>query len=91
METKEITMLRQEVAELRAKLDDLTKAQNIDREEAIKAIKDVYTTAFQSIKDIHDYLWPLVNKVFPKWAASEKQIAEFMKGRNPMDGEEKRP
>jgi hypothetical protein len=91
MNENEIMGLRKEISELRAQIDDLIKAQNNDREEAIKAIKDVYTTSYQSIAKIHDFLWPVVNKVFPKWAASERQIAEFMKGRIPIDGEEKRP
>ena len=91
METKEITMLRQDVADLRARLDDLAKAQRNDREETIKAIKDVYTTAYGHIAKIYDYLWPVVRKVFPNWQAAEDQIAAFMKGHLPLDGEENRP
>jgi hypothetical protein len=91
METKEITMLRQEIAELRARIDDLVKAQNIDREHFISANKDTYQSCYQYIADIHDYLWPLIHKVFPQYAEGQKQIDAFMKGRRPIDGEEKRP
>lgn len=89
METKEITMLRQEIAELRARIDDLTKAQNIDREGLLAANKDTYQSCYQFIAEIHDYLWPLVHKVFPEYAKGQKQIDAFMKGRNPIDGQEK--
>ncbi len=91
METKEIAMLRQEVAQLRARIDDLTKALEIIREWSIEANRDTYKTCYEAIAELTDYLWPVIHKVFPQYAETKDQLDAILKRRKPIDGEEKRP
>lgn len=74
MDHYEIKMLRQEIQALRAQLDDLTKAQNNDRAEAIKAINEVHKEKCEDVTKIHVLLWPLIHKIFPNFAATNQQI-----------------
>lgn len=82
-------MLRQEIECLRAQLVDLRAAQDNDRAEAIKFILDVEKSIHQYIADIHDYLWPVIHKLFPTFAESKKQIDAFMKGRSAAGGDKR--
>jgi hypothetical protein len=81
MENLEIKMLRQELTALREQFADLRAAQHNDRDQAIKAIKELYTEMYQYVADIHDYLWPVVHKIFPEFAESKKQIDAFLSRR----------
>lgn len=88
---EKIAALEKEVADLKAQVADLSTTQDRDFEEVNKLIKDVYTNAYQYIADIHDYLWPVIHKLFPNFAESQKQIDAFMKGRSAAGQVKKNP
>ena len=89
METHEIKMLRDEIKSLRDQISDLRAAQENDRKEAIAAIREVYTSAYQYIADIYDYLWPVVHKNFPEYAKTRKQLDAIIKRGNKTGGNKK--
>lgn len=95
---QEIAALKAQVSELQAKVnsltmlyDDLCKAQNNDRREAAKATNEVNQYFCQVSKDIYDYLWPLVHKVFPHWAETNKQIDTVLGKSPPTNDTRKNP
>jgi hypothetical protein len=85
----QVVALQYDVSHLKALYDDLRKAQDNDRTEAIKADKEIYTDANRHFADIYDYLWPLVHKVFPKCAEAQKEIDAVTKRRS-ISGEAKK-
>lgn len=74
MDDTEIKALREEVAALRARVEDLHGALKAEAESTTEHFQSVY----RFIADIHDYLMPVVRKVFPGYSAAKKQIDEFM-------------
>ena len=74
MENEEITELRKEVAKLRAEVADIRQAIECEATNSTEHFQSVY----RFIADIHDYLMPVVRKVFPGYGAAKKQIDEFM-------------
>ena len=74
MDHYEIKMLRQEIQVLRAQIDDLTKAQNNDREGLGKAINEVHKEKCEDVTQIYVLLWPLIHKIFPDFVATTQQI-----------------
>lgn len=89
MENEEIKILKEEIESLRWQMASLKATQDEDRRQAIKLSKEIYQSTYQFIADIHDYLWPVVHKLFPKYAESQKQIDAFMKSRLPVDEKNK--
>jgi hypothetical protein len=84
MESIEIQKLRTEIAELKNSVAELERALDLDSDSTTHHIKALY----QYVADIHDYLMPMVHKVFPGFTQDKKQIDAFMKGRgNPPEGE----
>jgi len=60
-------------------ITDLKAAQNNDRDEATKAISDIY-----------DHLWPVIHKIFPKYAEINRQIDDVIKRHGKSDAEGRR-
>lgn len=74
----EINALRQRVDELDDLLDDLRKAFKAEVENNCEHDVSVH----ESIMEIHDYLMPVVRKVFPGFAAAQRQIRRVIDGRS---------
>jgi hypothetical protein len=91
MVENEIHILRKEIDFLKTQIADLKATQDKDFEEVNRLIRDVYTNSYQYIADIHDYLWPVIHKLFPKYAESQKQIDAFMKRRSAAGGDKRNP
>jgi hypothetical protein len=64
-----------DINSLKAKLADLGAAFKAEVDNTSDHFKSVY----QYIADIHDQLWPLVRKVFPDSAATQKQIKQIIR------------
>jgi hypothetical protein len=79
MTDDETKILRHELDSLKIQFADLKAAQNLDREEAIKAINEVHAESCRYIADIYDHLWPVLHKTFPKYAEVKKQIDDIIK------------
>jgi hypothetical protein len=60
---KRVECLEREIADLKLAFD-IELASNLEHAEA----------TYQYIGDIHDYLMPLVRKVFPGYTATQRQI-----------------
>ena len=74
MQDEEFIALRNEVAKLRAEVADIRQAIECESTNSTEHFQSVY----RFIADIHDYLMPVVRKVFPGYSAAKKQIDEFM-------------
>ena len=74
MKQDDITILKREVETLRAEIVDLRHALFAETDNNTHHFRMVY----RYIADIHDYLMPVVHKVFPGYAAAKKQIDTFM-------------
>jgi hypothetical protein len=72
-----VEALRERVKLLAAEIADLKRAFKIELDSNLEHAEATY----QYIADIHDYLMPVVRKVFPGYAAAEKQIDHFLGGR----------
>lgn len=77
MKDVEIQKLKDEVAELRIIVADTTRALEL----LSGSTKDHFATTYQYINDIHDYLFPVVHKVFPGFAEDKEKIDDLMGGR----------
>jgi hypothetical protein len=64
-----------DITSLKAKLADLGTAFKAEVDNTSDHFKSVY----RYIADIHDQLWPLVRKVFPGSAATQKQIKHIIR------------
>lgn len=71
-----VEALRERVELLAAEIADLKRAFKIELDSNLEHAEATY----QYIADIHDYLMPVVRKVFPGYAAAEKQIDRFLGG-----------
>jgi hypothetical protein len=78
MTDDETKTLRQEIEALKLQFADLKAAQNMDREEAIKAINEVHAESCRYVADIYNHLWPVLHKIFPKYAEVKKQIDDII-------------
>lgn len=87
MRDDEFETLKKEVRELRASIADIRRAFELDSDNTTGHIKSIY----QYIADIHDYLMPVVHKVFPGFTEDKKQIDAFMRGRGPPSNGKKAP
>lgn len=74
MTNEEIAALRKEIETLRAEVADIRGALKDEAESTTENFRSVY----RFIADIHDYLMPVVRKVFPGYCAAKKQIDDFM-------------
>jgi hypothetical protein len=74
MSDEEIVALRKEIETLRAQIVDVREALFAETDNNTHHFRMVY----RYIADIHDYLMPVVHKVFPGYAAAKKQIDTFM-------------
>jgi hypothetical protein len=70
----EIANLNTTVAELRARIDGIGRALMDESTNNTQHFKAIY----RYIADIHDYLMPVLHKVFPGFEAAKKQIDTFM-------------
>jgi len=69
-------MLRREVAFLRSEVSDLCEALAIEGDSTTKHVKTIY----KMIGMINEHLKPVVDKVFPGYAETRKQIDALVKG-----------
>ena len=72
-----VEALRERVESLAAEVADLKRAFKIELDSNLEHAEATY----QYIGNIHDYLMPVVRKVFPGYAAAEKQIDHILGGR----------
>jgi len=70
----EVTALNKKIADMQAEIDDIGKA--LMRETTNNT--QHYGAIYRYIADIHDYLMPILHKVFPNYQAAKKQIDAFM-------------
>ena len=75
MANDEITALKKDIETLRAEIADVRDALKAETVNVTHHVGAIY----QYIRDIHEYLMPIVHKVFPGYAAAKKQIDAFMK------------
>lgn len=85
MDGNEINELRDEIASLKKEIVDLKAVQDSDRANTISSLNGLYTDTFQYIADIHDYLWPMFHKLFPKFADEKQAIDAFLMRHNTTD------
>jgi len=71
---KDVAALSKEVAYLRARIDSVGEALMNESTNSTQHFKAIY----RYIADIHDYLMPVLHKVFPNYQAAKKQIDLFM-------------
>jgi hypothetical protein len=69
--------LGERVEFLAREIADLKRAFKIELDSNLEHAEATY----QYIADIHDYLMPVVRKVFPGYAAAQKQIDRFLAGK----------
>jgi hypothetical protein len=89
MNEKRIEHLEREVASLRAQLEDISRAQTMDRDSAIKAILKVNKDNGQDIAEIYEYLWPVIDKLFPNMRDSLKHAKAALKSGGATSGDKK--
>jgi hypothetical protein len=70
----EIATLNKTVAQLRERIDSIGRALMDESTNNTQHFKAIY----RYIADIHDYLMPVLHKVFPNFKAAKKQIDAFM-------------
>jgi len=70
----DIAILNQKVAELYERTSDTSKALR----SLSTGITEHFGKIYRYIADIHDYLMPILHKVFPNYEAAKKQIDAFM-------------
>jgi len=75
-ETKE---LQRQIADLQKQIDDLRRVLSRESWDTTAHIKKIH----QYIVDIHDFLWPVVRKVFPAYAKDLRAIDRFTGGSRP--------
>jgi hypothetical protein len=74
-----------EISALKEQIKRLEERLTLESENTTYHIKEIHkhiSTICDRIQDIHDYLWPLVGKIFPKFARDARRIAE-LGGDNP--------
>jgi predicted nucleic acid-binding Zn-ribbon protein len=71
---RDVAALNKTVAELRARIDSVGQALMNESTNNTQHFKAIY----RYIADIHDYLMPILHKVFPNYKAAKKQIDAFM-------------
>lgn len=71
---RENLALKRRVEVLESQMADLLQAFKAEVDNTTQHI----TTIHQFLRDIHDYLMPVVDKVFPGFSATKKQIDKFM-------------
>jgi predicted nucleic acid-binding Zn-ribbon protein len=71
----ELAATRGELTPLKAKLDDLGSAFDME----VKSTSSHFQSVYQYIRDIHVQLWPLVHKVFPGSRETQRQIVSVIK------------
>lgn len=74
MTDEEIIALRKEIDALRAEVADVRDAIKCEADNTTEHFDAIY----RFITDIHEYLMPVVRKVFPGYCAAKKQIDDFM-------------
>jgi hypothetical protein len=77
MNNSDIEKLQAEIAELKDVVADLRRAFERNSDNTTDHVKSIY----QYITDIHEYLMPVVHRVFPGVVRDNKQIDAFVKGR----------
>jgi len=89
METKEITMLRQEielmrtqVAALEREIVSVKRLQDYDRTRTLKHIADC-------LRDLDDYIFPTFHKVFPNYSKTSRQISGIILNRTRPEGDKR--
>jgi hypothetical protein len=85
MQNEEIIAIRKEIAALRAEVVDVREALKLESTNNTQHFRSVY----RYIADIHDYLMPVVHKVFPGYTAAKKQIDKFMESYGASDAPRK--
>lgn len=77
-----LVRLENETAGLKAELAEIHKAFKV----ALEAYKFQIDAGNSEILEIyHDFLWPLVHKVFPGFTRTQKQIDRIVKPKSPSD------
>ena len=91
MPDTEIAMLRKEfereLAKLRAEITELGEALKIECDSTTKHIKLIY----RFVGTINEHLKPVVDKVFPGYAETKKQIDALVQGYGNSRNKRKRP
>ena len=76
-DARTLDALRDRVERLERVVADLKQALNIEMDSNLEHTEATY----QYIGDIHDYLMPVVRKVFPGYAPTQRQIDRILRGR----------
>lgn len=74
MNDNDIDALKKEIEALRAEIADVRDALKSETTNTTQHVNAIY----RYVADIHDYLMPVVHKVFPGYVAAKKQIDAFM-------------
>jgi hypothetical protein len=74
MSGQELDELRCKISTMRAEIAELRRAV---KEESTR-MTPIIKSGYRYIADIHDYLMPVVHKIFPGYVAARKQVDEFM-------------
>jgi predicted nucleic acid-binding Zn-ribbon protein len=69
-----VAAISKQVPPMKAKIEDLGKAFEIEIKSASSHFKSVY----QYIRDLNHQVWPLVHKVFPGSVRTQRQIAAIV-------------
>jgi hypothetical protein len=74
-----IAALEAEVKALRARVDDLFKALKFES----GSTTEHFGKVFNHIRELREYVFPAVYKLFPGMAAAERQLAAILERRSP--------
>jgi hypothetical protein len=72
----ENSRLKKDLSAISSRVDEINNAFCREVANTTLHIKDIHGL----FKEIHDYLWPLVHKIFPGWAQDKKAIDEIIGG-----------
>lgn len=78
MSNDDIAALRKEIEALRAEVADVSAAIKSESSNTTQHINAIY----RYIGDMHDYVMPILHKVFPNYAEAKKEVDTFIEGLN---------